>query len=159
MRYIVLITSLLVIFNTGLFSQETAVHIYNPDANAKADIANAVEKAKLEHKNVLIQVGGNWCPWCVKFFKLVHTDAKLDSIIKADYIYVMVNWSKENKNVDVMKQLENPQRFGYPVLVVLNSGGKRIHTQDTGLLEMEKGYDPKKVNEFLMGWNVKAIEN
>lgn len=32
--------------------------IYNPDANAKEDISQAVKKAKADGKHVLIQVGG-----------------------------------------------------------------------------------------------------
>jgi hypothetical protein len=53
--------------------------------------------------------------------------------------------------------LENPQRFGFPVLVVLNSNGQRIHTQDSGLLESGDGYDPKKVIGFLKNWTPAAL--
>ena len=159
MKRIALIVSVLIMFSISLSAQEQNLKIYNPGANAKDEISKAVEKAKAENKNILIQVGGNWCTWCMKFYNLIHTDYKIDSIIKADYIYMFVNWSKENKNTEVMKQLENPQRFGFPVIVVLNKEGKRIHTQDTGLLEHDKGYDSKKLIEFLKGWTVKAIEN
>ena len=64
----------------GLIAQ---TQIYNPNADAKSEIENAVKQAKKENKHVLVQVGGNWCPWCVKlhnyFFAestsfLKHTD-------------------------------------------------------------------------------------
>jgi len=161
MRTILIIIAIAII-QLNSFSQEQnkeKVNIYNPDANAKQDIVNAVSFAKKENKNVLIQVGGNWCSWCVRFHKMMHTDFKIDSMIKANYVYLMVNWSKENKNLDVMKQLGNPQRFGFPVLVILDQQGKQIHIQDSGFLELDKGYDPKKVMEFLNGWTVKAISN
>jgi hypothetical protein len=85
---------------------------------------------------------------------------KVDSLIRADYVYLMINYSKENKNMDVMKQLEYPNRFGFPVFVVLDGKGKRIHTQDSGLLEnvTVKGYDTTKVVTFLKQWNVKALD-
>jgi hypothetical protein len=85
---------------------------------------------------------------------------KVDSLIRADYIYLMINYSKENKNMDVMKQLEYPNRFGFPVFVVLDGKGKRLHTQDSGLLEHAtvKGYDTTKVVTFLKQWNVKALD-
>jgi len=70
---------------------------------------------------------------------------------------VKVNYSKENKNVDVLEQLEKPQRFGFPVLVILDSDGRRIHTQDTGLLESGDGYDHKKVLNFLKNWTPNAL--
>ncbi|MCF8378163.1 MAG: hypothetical protein K9H49_01220 [Bacteroidales bacterium] len=34
--------------------------LYNPLANAKSEIADAVKVAKAENKHVFIQVGGNW---------------------------------------------------------------------------------------------------
>ncbi len=46
-------------------AQTVRPKIYNPDADAKADIAQAVKQAKAEGKNVLLQIGGNWCPWCI----------------------------------------------------------------------------------------------
>jgi hypothetical protein len=68
-----------------------------------------------------------------------------------------VNYSKENKNPEVLASLEYPQRFGFPVLLVLDQNGKRLHTQDTGLLELNKGYDPEKVARFLLSWNRSAV--
>jgi hypothetical protein len=69
-----------------------------------------------------------------------------------------VNYSKENKNLPLLKELEFPQRFGFPCLVVINKDGKRIHTQDTSYLESGEGYDPKKVLGFLNSWSVKALD-
>lgn len=151
------ITSFFILLAIVVFSQEKAT-IYNPNADAKADLANAIAKAKVENKHVLIQVGGNWCPWCIKFHKFATTDAKIDSTIKADYVFMLLNYSKENKNFDVLKTLQYPQRFGYPVFVVLDGNGKLLHTQDSGYLELDKGYDQKKVLTFLKGWNVKALD-
>jgi len=118
-----LISFLLIITSVFAFSQEKA-NVYNPNADAKADLKNAIAKAKTENKHVLIQVGGNWCPWCIKFHKMATTDAKIDSIISADYVYILLNYSKENKNLDVLKNLQNPQRFGFPVFVILDGNGK-----------------------------------
>lgn len=132
--------------------------IYNPNADAKFEISVAVEKAQTENKHVLLQIGGNWCSWCIKLHQFIHTDAKIDSTVNANYVFVLVNYSKENKNLQLMKDLEFPQRFGFPVLVVLNKEGKRIHTQATGLLEKEQGYDNEKVISFLNDWSVKALD-
>ena len=150
---------ILVIFlftTTCLLAQTEAVNIYNPNANAKEDIANAVKQAKAENKQVLLQIGGNWCPWCVKLHKFMAEDPQVDSLLKADYIRVMVNYSKEVKNEEVMKMLGNPQRFGFPVLIILGQDGMRLHTQDSWYLEKEKYYDKEKVMHFLEMWNVAA---
>lgn len=139
-------------------AQQSKTLIYNPDADAKADINAAVAKAAAENKHVLIQVGGNWCSWCLKFHKLLHTDTAIDSVLSSDYVFILVNYSKENKNLPVLKEFNFPQRFGFPVLLVLDKSGKLIHTQDSGLLEAGDGYDSKKVLGFLKGWTVAALD-
>ena len=142
-----------------VFSQDQAKP-YNINANAKADLQKAILTANALNKHVLIQIGGNWCPWCLRFHAMAIGAKKVDSLIRADYVYLMINYSKENKNMDVMKQLEYPNRFGFPVFVILDGKGKRLHTQDSGLLEHAtvKGYDTTKVVTFLKMWNVKALD-
>jgi thioredoxin-related protein len=154
-----LISIIFLVSSLVVFSQDAAKP-YNITADAKADIQKAIQAAGAQNKHVLIQVGGNWCPWCLRFHTLATHAQKVDSLIRADYVYILVNYSKENKNMDVMKQLEFPNRFGFPVFVVLDGKGKRLHTQDSGLLEHAtvKGYDTTKVVTFLKEWNVKAVD-
>jgi len=139
-----------------LYAQDK-VQIYDPIADARHDLQQAIQQAGQENKHVLIQVGGNWCPWCVKLHGFFETEAVIDSILKADYVRVKINFSKENKNPETMTLLEYPQRFGFPVLVVLDAAGKRLHTQNTGYLEKDKGYDVEKVKGFLLDWNRAAV--
>lgn len=157
-----LIIIIVFVFCYSLSAQKTEVKekvvIYNPSADAAKDIVVSVVQAKKQNKHVLIQIGGNWCSWCIKFHKFIHAETQIDSIIKTDYIFLLVNYSKENKNLDVLKRLDFPQRFGFPVLVVLDGNGKRLHTQDSGFLEKEDGYDVKKVKTFLLTWNRGALD-
>jgi thioredoxin-related protein len=156
MKRITLILTTLLFTSSYLFCQTEGAHIYNPEADAKADIAAAIKQASAENKHVLLQIGGNWCPWCIKLDGLMAETPKVDSLLKADYVRVMINYSKENKNEEVMHILGNPNRFGFPVLVVLNENGSRIHTQDSWYLEKDKSYDIEKLTHFLEMWNVAA---
>jgi thioredoxin-related protein len=154
-----LLSMLLIVLSQQLcFAQTAAVAIYDPKADAVADIKAAVTKAAAENKHVLIQVGGNWCTWCIKLHNLFHSNTKIDSILKADYIIVHLNYSSENKNLPILKELDFPQRFGFPVLVILDKSGKRIHTQETGLLESGEGYSINKIIWFLENWSVAALD-
>ncbi|RKD98663.1 thioredoxin family protein [Marinifilum flexuosum] len=130
----------------------SAQKIYNPNADAKRDITEAVAKAKKEGKHVLIQVGGNWCPWCIKMHRYLHNQEEINKLLNDNYVFLEVNYSKENKNKDVLMDLGYPQRFGFPVMLVLNAKGERIHTQNTGNLEKDKGYDFDRVKSFLYNW-------
>ncbi len=133
-------------------------HIYDPKANAEKDIKNAVSRAAREHKHVFIQIGGNWCIWCVRFNNLVNADTELHRLLYDNYEVIHVNYSPENKNEKVLAQLGYPQRFGYPVFVILDAKGNRIHTQNSGYLEEGKGHSPKKVAEFLKQWSPAALD-
>ena len=138
-------------------SSESSEQLYDSVRNAIADIDSAVHQAGIENKYVLIQVGGNWCKWCIRLHRFIESHHQIDSIISADYIPVRVNYNKENKNHEAMKRLGFPDRFGFPVLVILDSKGNRLHIQDTYLLEQEDGYSEEKIKRFLLNWNRKAF--
>lgn len=135
---------------------------YDTSLNQKTQLTEAIKQATLENKHVWVMIGANWCKWCREFDKFSKADSKIDSISKADYVVVKINYDKKNETcMQVLKELGYPQRFGVPVFVILNSQGTRIHTQNTGYLELGQGvaYDSKKVIEFLLAWNAKAISD
>lgn len=156
-KLIILFFALVV--NVSVFAQtkKEAVHIYNPNADAQADINAAVAKAKKEKKHVLVQVGGNWCIWCIRFHHLVDSVPELKDYLNKNYETVMLNWSPENKNEAILKKFSYPGRFGFPVFLVLDGDGKLIHTQNSAYLEEGKGHSPKKILEFLKNWNYGAL--
>lgn len=144
--------------NKTVKAQSEKVLIYNPKADARADIDAAVAKANNAGKHVFIQVGGNWCVWCIAFHKLVDATPELKNYLHSNYETVLVNYSPENKNAAVMASLGYPGRFGYPVFVILDGNGKVLHIQNSAYLEEGKGHSVKKIMEFLKGWTAAAIK-
>ena len=119
---------------------------YNDAENAEKKIAELVKKAKKENKNILLQAGGNWCIWCLRFNNFVQTTPELKKLVDENYIYYHLNYSPKNKNEKIFAQYGNPgEKFGYPVFIVLDKNGKQIHTQESGSLEEGKGYSLEKV--------------
>lgn len=131
---------------------------YDESLDAMEQIRNAVAEAKASNRYVMCQVGGNWCPWCLRFAQFATTDSVVAPLMQKDYVYIHVNYSKANKNLEAMRFLGNPGRFGYPVFVVLNSEGTPIHIQESESLEEGKGYNRKRVAKFLRLWSKKAVE-
>ena len=130
---------------------------YDATENAEAKIAELVKKAKAENKNIILQAGGNWCIWCLRFNNFVQTTPELKEIVDANYLYYHLNYSPENKNEKVFAKYDNPgAKFGYPVFIVLDQNGKMIHTQDSAVLEEGKGYSKEKVKEFFEKWTPKS---
>lgn len=136
----------------------TKRYLYNPYADAVKDINNAIAKAKAENKHVLIQAGGNWCTWCIRFNNYATMDRQIDSILKTNYVVYHLNYSPENRNETVFKKFGYPQRFGFPVFLVLDGDGNKLHTQNSTYLEAVKTYDRNKIVEFLEHWSPKALD-
>jgi len=126
---------------------------YDPKADAQADINKLIAKAKKEGKNIIIQAGGNWCIWCLRFNQFVQTTPELKNIVDKNYEYYHLNFSPENKNEKVFAQYGNPgEKFGYPVFIILDKNGKMIKVQQSDVLEEGKGYSKDKVKEFFTTW-------
>jgi len=141
-----------------LQAQEKKINLYNPYENADSAITLVKKKAALEGKHVLIQIGGNWCSWCIEFNRFTTTDKQMDSLLKADFVVYHLNYSKENLNKKLLTQFGFPQRFGFPVFIVLDNKGKQLHTQNSSYLEKDKSYSKEKVMEFFQHWNAKALD-
>ena len=151
------ITLFLCLFTIFAFSQEKE-KLYHPEVDANLQIEAAVKQAKAEGKNVFIQFGGNWCSWCLLFHKTCKEDEELAQLSFDNYVTIKVNYSKENKNEDILARYKFPQRFGFPVFVILDSDGNYLHTENSVYLEEGKGYSRKRIIEFFKQWSPAAID-
>lgn len=130
---------------------------YDSKADAQADINKLIVQAKKEGKNIMIQAGGNWCIWCLRFNQYVQTTPELKKIIDKNYLYYHLNYSPDNKNEKVFSKYGNPgEKFGYPVFIVLDKTGKMIHIQQSDVLEEGKGYSLEKTKAFFNQWTPKS---
>ncbi len=149
---------LTVIFlSINLIAQESE-EIYDTSLDGLEQIEKAIKMADESNKHILIQVGGNWCPWCIKFHHFVDNDTELKDIVESNYVVVLLNMSKENKNDKALARLDYPQRFGFPVFVILDQTGKRIHSQNSAYLEEGKSYNRDVVEQFFKHWTTTAID-
>lgn len=145
---------------TALQAQDMKTfHLYNPDENASVALQKAISEAKAGKKHVLVQIGGNWCVWCARFHQYITNDRQIDSVIKENYVVYHLNYSPENRNKSILAGMGYPQRFGFPVFIILDENGNRLHTQNSAYLEDgAKSYDKRKVMEFLENWTVGALD-
>jgi thioredoxin-related protein len=163
----VLVVLLTILFSLSSNAQTGLKKVYNEDINPNEQIDQAVSKAKSEGKFVICQMGGNWCPWCLRFADFITNDTTISKVIRENFEYIHVNYNprksqgteKLEQGKALMKRLNNAGRFGYPVLVVLDEEGRVIHIQDSGLLEEGKGYNQKKVLSFFKNWTPKVVMN
>lgn len=146
-------------------AQGALKRVYDETIDPMAQIDEALVKAKADDKFVVCQVGGNWCPWCLKFADFVEKDTAVNKVVNDNFEYIHVNYNPrksggdeaQQKAAKLMKRLDNPRRFGFPVFVVLNGDGKVLHIQDSSFLEEGKGYSEEKTLRFFKNWTPKAV--
>jgi thioredoxin-related protein len=136
--------------------------IYDKAADAKVQVARAVERAKHDAKRILLMFGGDWCGWCHKLHNLFKTDREIAQILYNEYVLVTVDTEAPNA-AELLKtckaalsQEELKKGVGYPFLAVLDADGKVVTAQRTDPLEEGDHHDPKKVAGFLTKWQVPA---
>jgi thioredoxin-related protein len=139
------------------FGQEIK-KLYDPGAIPEKDLALLAKQAQKENKHILLLAGGNWCVRCLTFNQFCLSNPEIDSLLQSDFLIYHLNYSEENNNKAVFAKLGYPQRFGFPVFLVLNEKGERIHTQESEYLEQGAGYSKRRVLEFLLAWNRKALQ-
>ena len=159
---------LLMIFFALTANAQTALKkVYNEDINPMEQIDQALVKAKTEGKFVVCLVGGNWCPWCLRFADFITNDSTISKVIEDNFEYIHVNYNPRKSGSEIqqqqaaalMKRLDNCGRFGFPVFVVLDIDGKVIHIQDSSFLEEGQGYNQEKVLRFFKNWTPEAVKN
>jgi thiol:disulfide interchange protein len=131
-------------------------NIYDIKADGTAQIAAALVRAKAEHKNVLVDLGANWCVWCHRLHHTLNTNPAVAKVLNDNFVLVLVDVNHRNgkkRNDAVNGRYGNPMAQGLPVLVVLDEDGRQLTTQETGALENGKdAHDPAKVIAFLLRW-------
>ena len=151
---------------SNIQAQKGLKKVYNETVNPIEQIDQAIVKAKTEGKFVICQVGGNWCPWCLRFADFITNDTTISKCINENFEYIHVNYNprksgselQQQQAAALMKRLNNCGRFGFPVFVVLNGEGTVIHIQDSSFLEEGQGYNQEKVLRFFRNWTPKAVE-
>jgi thioredoxin-related protein len=156
MKIQVLIISVFVlILSAGLNAQnkKAKMHAYIPvtkfdtTRDAQKDLNDAVAEAKKTNRRVYVDVGGDWCIWCHRLDDFYGANKDLQEYLDKHYIFVKINFSKENKNEAVLSKF--PKIEGYPHVFILDKNGKLVKSKDTGELEQGKGYNHDKVMTFL----------
>jgi thioredoxin 1 len=133
----------------------TSKNIYPPEADARAEIKEAKEKAAKLHKQVLLVFGANWCYDC-HVLDLAFQRPDLAPVLSGNYEVVHVDVGRGDKNQDLMQEYQVPMKGGIPGLAVLGSNGKLLYSQKNGEFENARNLTPEALLEFLNKWKPKT---
>ena len=167
MKRIIAVALIAMLLPLAACAQEGLKKVYDESIDQNEQIDQALKQAKSAGKFVVCQVGGHWCPWCLRFADFIGKDADISKLIADNFVYIHVDYSprsfksdpaKKERAEKMMKRLNNPGRFGFPVFVVLDSSGKVLHIQDSSFLEEGQGYNKEKVLRFFSNWTPEAVK-
>jgi disulfide reductase len=102
------------------------------DLNWITDLGKAIEKAKIEHKAVLVNfTGSDWCKWCFKLSDEVFSQDEFKKYADKNLILVKVDFPQytSQSNETRMYNYSLQQKFGvqgYPTIIIINSKGQPV---------------------------------
>ena len=123
--------------------------LYRADANAVQEIRLALAAAGKQHKNVLLDFGGNWCLDCHVLDNAFH-QPRIAPLLDSNYILVHVDVGRYEKNLDLAKKYHVDLEKGVPSLAVLDAKGNVLYaTRD---FERARVMSEEDVIQFLDKW-------
>ena len=122
---------------------------YDEGANADAAVAAAFARAKVSHKRVMIDLGGNWCVDCIvlaNFMKL----PEMARFMAAHYELVAVDVGRFNRNLHIPARFGITKRLeGVPALLIVTPDGKLVNGSDVFATASASEMTPKSVADYL----------
>jgi thioredoxin 1 len=142
----------------GLFSALLAApafpqarYIYNENADAHAEVRDALARAAQQHKRIILDFGGNWCGDCQVLDIYFHQEPNA-ALLADNYILVDIDIGHMDRNVDIAQRYNVPLQKGVPALAVLDGHGRLLYSQTNGEFEKMRHMDPGSVTDFLERW-------
>ncbi len=126
--------------------------IYDDKRDPFKDATSAIQLAQSTNRNVLIEIGGNWCTWCHKMDAFLEKNPDIYQTLHTNFVLLKINVSDSNENDAFMKAL--PPVLGYPHMYVSTSSGKMILSKDTAELLFSGDYSREYWLTFLSKWQV-----
>jgi len=105
---------------------------YDDAANAHVALAQALQEAKQQNKDVLVIFGANWCEDCRDLDRAMAGSSA--ALIDARFIVIKIDVGNFNRTLDLAKQFGDPIRRGIPAAVLLTSDSQLLYSTKAGEL-------------------------
>ena len=125
--------------------------LYPANANARAEIKEAEEKAARERKRILLVFGANSCYDCHVLDLAFHRPDFASAMASYEVVHVDIGPDGQ-KNGDLAKEFQIPLDEGIPALAVLEGDSKLVVSQKNGEFEDARSLTPEALLEFLNKW-------
>jgi thiol:disulfide interchange protein len=129
---------------------------YDPERNPFDDSRAALALAKSTDRLVMIEVGGDWCRWCLVLDNFMQKNTVVRKRLHENFVLLKVNVSDANENAEFFAGM--PRTNGYPHVFISRSDGGLIGSTDITRLVVKGNYDEQRFLAFLQHWiELKAV--
>ena len=123
---------------------------YDTTRDPAVDLGATVERAQVEGKRILVEVGGTWCGWCKLLDAFIHDHSAISEKLEAGFLIMKVNWDPQHPNEEFLG--EYPEISGYPHIFVVEKDGTFLYSKNTVELEEGRSYNEQAILDFLDEW-------
>ena len=121
---------------------------YDEQANAQAQVTQALSTAQQEKKPVLLVFGANWCPDCRALDKALH--GKSQALINGKFVVVKIDVGHFDKNLELAQSYGNPIKKGIPAAVLISPDNRVLYSTKAGELANAREMGDDGIYDFLV---------
>jgi thiol-disulfide isomerase/thioredoxin len=124
---------------------------YDASVDARAQVADAAARARTQHKLLLIDLGGNWCPDC-RILAGIMRLPEVAAFVDAHYVVAMVDVGHMDRNLDIPRAYGVSRVEGVPSLLVIDRHGKLLDAGHVAALADARSMTPQALADWLARW-------
>lgn len=125
---------------------------YDEIADANQLLAAARKQALREQKLLLVDLGGNWCPYCRRLAGTLDLP-QVKSFLRRHYVLTMIDVGYLDDNMHIPAQYGLEGLSGVPTLLVIDPQGNRLlNRHHTNLFADLEKKSPQGVVDWLAHW-------
>ena len=125
---------------------------YDETANADAVVKAAFARARVSHKRVLIDLGGNWCGDCIVFANILALP-EVKAFVAQHYEVAVVDVGRFKKNLQIPARFGITKRLeGVPSVLIATPDGKLVDGGHVAALADARHMTPQAIADWLAEW-------
>ncbi|HEX8957695.1 MAG TPA: thioredoxin family protein [Burkholderiaceae bacterium] len=120
---------------------------YDEQADAQAQVTQALSTAQQDKKPVLLVFGANWCPDCRELDKALH--GRSQALIEGKFVVVKIDVGHFDKNLELAQSYGNPIKKGIPAAVLVSPDNRVLYSTKAGELADARHMGDDGIYDFL----------
>lgn len=124
---------------------------YDETLKGSEAVDQALARARLSGKRVLIELGGNWCPDC-RVLGAVVSSPSVAAFVSEHFEQIAIDVGRFDKNLDVPARFGIAKLTGVPSVLVLSPEGELLNRDQIVSLGDARTMTPQAIADWLAQW-------